>query len=143
MRTIPYAAGTAAAVIGATLLLSGSASAAPAGDDRVPPDGAFTVCSAEGTGPSPRIKELHDVEPRWDRRPATPGEPEVHCAAADGAPGTCAVVVPARPAEQGGDVLVPARPGEPRVGAERAHGPGDTIELTCEGAGIVQAVPRR
>jgi len=148
MRTIPYAAGTAVAAIGATLLLSGSASAAPAGDDRgpVPPGATFTVCSVDGSEvTAPRITKREGVEPRGDWRPAqpaTPREPEVHCEDADGPAGTCAVVVPARPAEPGGD-FAPALPAEPGTRLERADGPTHTVELTCEGADVLQTVPRR
>ena len=149
LRTIPYAAGTAVAAIGATLLLSGAASAAPAGDDRdpVPPGATFTVCSADGADvmTAPRIT-THDGEaPRGDwrpARPATPREPEVHCEDADGPVGTCAVVVPDRPFERGDGHALPALPAPPGARVERLDGPGDTVELTCEGA-VVQAVPRR
>jgi hypothetical protein len=148
MRTIPYAAGTAVAAIGATLLLSGSASAAPAGHDRdpVPPGATITVCSVDGGEvTSPRITE---VEPRGDRRPArpaTPREPEVHCEDAGPVSGSCAIVVPARPAEPGGDFAVPARPAEPPTHLERADGPTRVDErgFTCEGADVLQTVPRR
>jgi hypothetical protein len=145
IRTLPYAAGTAAAAIGATLLLSGSASAAPAGDDRDPgpPGPTFTVCSFEGA-PSPGTMS---IKPRGDwrpARPATPREPEVHCEEGGPVSGTCAVVVPDRPTGPGGgDVMVPALPAEPGAGVERADGPGQRVELTCEGAGVVQRAPRR
>jgi hypothetical protein len=148
MRTIPYAAGTAVAAIGATLLLSGSASAAPAGDDRdpVPPGAGYTVCSFDGADgadvTAPRITTRDGALPGWrPARPATPREPEVRCADANGPAGTCAVLVPGRPAAPGGE-FVPALPAEPGTG-ERADGPSHTTELTCEGAGVVQAVPRR
>ena len=146
MRTIPYAAGTAAAAIGATLLLSGSASAAPAGDDRdpVPPGAHFTVCSLDDARVAP--PRITQIQPRGDRRaarPATPRDPEVHCADGEPVGGTCAVVVPDRPTGPGGDVVVPALPAEPGVGVERADGSGHGVALTCEGEGVVQRVPRR
>lgn len=154
MRTIPYAAGTAVAAIGATLLLSGSASAAPAGDDRdpIPPGAPHAVCAVDGAEvASPRITQ---IDPRGDwrpARPATPREPEVHCEDADGPAGTCTVVVPARPAEPGGDFAVPALPAEPPTHLDRSDERGRVDErgrayergFTCEGAGVVQTVPRR
>jgi hypothetical protein len=161
MRTIPYAAGTAVAAIGATLLLSGSASAAPAGDDRdpVPPGAVLSRCSVDGGEVTP--PRITHVEPRenWrSARPATPREPEVHCEAAGPAAGTCAVVVPgrpagpsddfvvpARPAESGEDFVVPAPPAEPPTHLDRADGSTRVDErgFTCEGAGVLQTAPRR
>ncbi|MGI5132638.1 hypothetical protein ACQEVB_37950 [Pseudonocardia sp. CA-107938] len=162
LRTIPYAAGTAVAAIGATLLLSGSASAAPAGDDRdpAPPGPILTVCSLEDGAPppagEPRFVPRSGAEPHGYRHPGTPKGPEVDCPDEVGV-GTCEavpakpvkpaepgadVLVPAKPAEPGADVLVPA-PGEPGTHVERRDGSGDTFVITCEGPGAVRVVPRR
>jgi hypothetical protein len=104
----------AAAVLGASLLFGGSASAAPVTDqDPVPPDVVFTVCDAVGPGPVTRE----------DARPSGPREPAIRCDDV-GAPG-CVMAVPARPVEPGSGV-------ERVAPAERGHVEhGGTVERTA------------
>lgn len=133
IRTIPYAA---AASIAATLLLSGSASAAPDDRDPVPPGATVTVCSADGVEITAPMIMQDGVELRGDWTPALPGtpaEPDVRCEVLAIPPTEmCRVGAPAEPGTRS---PVPARPVEPGTRVERG--------FTCEGAGVVQSVPRR
>lgn len=119
MPTLPFAAATAAAVCGATLLLGGSAAAAPATDrDPLPPDVAVTVCTADGSVLTPR----EGAEPQDGWEPTIRCDPATAPPVAGGPAEPCVLAVPARPVEPGDRVerALPARPVEPGDRVERA-----------------------
>ncbi len=111
----------AAAVLGATLLFGGPASAAPATDrDPVPPDAVFTVCDAGGSG----------LITREDAGPSGPREPAIRCDDVGAPP--CVMAVPARPVEPGSGA-------ERTAPAERGHVlPGHVLPGNVEHGGTVE-----